>query len=117
MKIESLSFGIIVINGREYREDIVIDRGEIKLRDKSKSRKYKHLYGHTPLTVEENIPWKCKTLIIAKGFYDALPVTDEIFKQAEKLNVQIKAINTKNLPAILNKSPTLETNFIIHLTC
>ncbi len=117
MKIEKLSFGTIEIDGKTFTEDIVINKGKISLRDKSVSRKYKPKFGHTPLTIEENIPWDCKTLIIGTGFYRAMPITKEVFEEAEKRNVKILPVNTQDIVSMLKQINLKETNFIIHLTC
>jgi hypothetical protein len=47
--------------------DVVIDRGEIHKRKKKASKKFRKAFGHTPLLLEERIPWKCRRL------GDALP--------------------------------------------
>ncbi len=52
----NFSFGEVVIDGKPYREDIIIEKGEISRRHKAVSRMNKSTYGHTPLTVHENIP-------------------------------------------------------------
>jgi hypothetical protein len=46
---------------------VVIDRGEIKKRKKKLSKKFLDTFGHTPLSIEEKIPWKCGQLIIGNG--------------------------------------------------
>ncbi len=117
MLIEKISFGSIVIDGKKYNEDIIIEKGKVKIREKEKSRKYKHIYNHTPLTVEENIPWECETLVIANGFYGALPITEQVIEEGKKRGVRIKTIRTTELPEVFNKFDISKTNFIIHLTC
>ncbi|BBB31714.1 conserved hypothetical protein [Thermotomaculum hydrothermale] len=117
MKIKSLSFGSIVIDGKKFNEDIVIEKGEIKIRNKNASRKYKKNYGHTPLTIEENIPWDCQTLVIAKGFYGALPIAKDVLKEAEKRKVEIKIVKTEQLKELFESFDISKTNFLIHLTC
>ena len=117
MKIEKVLFGSIKIDGKEFSEDIIIEKGEIKQRDKSASRKYKQIYGHTPLTIEENIPWDCKTLVIANGFYGALPIKEEVIEEAKKRGVEVKVIKTDKLPEIFSRFDLTKTNFVIHLTC
>ncbi len=117
MKVEKVSFGSIKIDGKEFREDIIIEKGEIKQRNKSVSRKFKHIYGHTPLTIEENIPWDCETLVIANGFYGALPIKEEVIEEAKRRGVEVKIVKTGELPEIFNRFDLTKTNFVIHLTC
>ena len=64
MRLTNFSFGTIQIDGDTYEHDIVIDRGEIRKRKKSPSQKFRDQFGHTPISLEEKIPWKCKRLII-----------------------------------------------------
>ena len=50
--------------GSTYEQDVVIDRGEIRKRKKAPSRRFREEFGHTPLSIEEKIPWKCHRLVI-----------------------------------------------------
>lgn len=56
---EAFSFGSIRIDGVTYEHDVVIDRGEVRKRKKKASKKYRESFGHTPLSIEEDIPWQC----------------------------------------------------------
>lgn len=67
MRFQAFSFGSIRIDGITYNHDVVIDRGEIRKRKKKPSRKFRETFGHTPLSIEEEIPWKCRRLIIGTG--------------------------------------------------
>ncbi len=58
MRFEEFSFGSIRIEGVTYQHDVVIDRCEVRKRNKRPSKKFRKAYGHTPLSVEEEIPWK-----------------------------------------------------------
>ena len=71
-------FGVIEIDGVTYEHDLVVDRGEIHRRKKKASKKFRETFGHTPLSVEENIPWKCTRLVIGTGAYGRLPVMDDV---------------------------------------
>ena len=51
--------GSIEIDGTSYEHDVIIDRGEVHKRKKGASKKFREAFGHTPLSVEEEIPWKC----------------------------------------------------------
>ncbi len=114
MKVENLSFGSIKIDGKTYREDIVIENGKINMRDKSKSRIYKPMYGHTPLTPHENIPWGCNTLVVGTGIYGSLPVTEEFKQTADKKGVELLILTTPEAIKHINRP---NTNLILHLTC
>jgi hypothetical protein len=56
MQFESFSFGSIQIDGITYESDVVIDRGEVSKREKKPSKKFRDVFGHTPLSIEEQIP-------------------------------------------------------------
>ncbi len=74
MKIESFSFASIVIDGVAYEHDVVIDGEGVRKRKKKRSRKFRDAFGHTPLSTEEPIPWKCQRVIVGTGAQGALPV-------------------------------------------
>ena len=67
MRYEACSFGSIRIDGITYEHDVVIDGGEVRKRKKKPSKKFRDQFGHTPLSVEEKIPWKCRRLVIGTG--------------------------------------------------
>ena len=77
MKFQQFSFGQIRIDGVEYGYDVVIDRGKVGKRKKKASEKFREAFGHTPLSLEEKIPWKCRRLVVGTG-EGALPVMDEV---------------------------------------
>ena len=117
MRIEKFSFGSIQIDGETYEHDVVIDQGEIKKRKKKPSKKFRDKFGHTPLSIEEKIPWKCRQLIIGNGFSGALPVMDAVKRTAEKRGVELIILPTPNALERLNKESTDDTNAVIHVTC
>ncbi len=117
MRIEDFSFGSIRIDGETYEHDVVIDRGEIKKRKKKPSKKFRDKFGHTPLSIEEKIPWKCRQLFIGIGVASALPVMDEVKREAEKRGVEILILPTPKAIERLNREYTANTNAILHVTC
>jgi len=116
MKIQSFSFGSIRINGTTYEDDVVIDGGEIRLRKKKPSKKFRDQFGHTPLSVEEEIPWKCRRLIIGTGVYGKLPVMPEVKREAERRNVELLLVPTVRAIEELQQENEA-TNAILHVTC
>ncbi len=74
MRFDNFSFGSLQIDDTTYERDVVIDRGEIRDRKKEPSKKFRDEFGHTPLSVEEDIPWKCARLVIGTGAYGSLSV-------------------------------------------
>ena len=77
MRLQKFSFGSIRIDGVTYEHDVVIDRGDVRKRRKKPSKKFREEFGHTPVSVEEKIPWQCRRLIIGTGT-GALPVMDDV---------------------------------------
>src|SRR6266508_6795249 len=88
-RFEAFSFGSIRIDGVTYEHDVVIDRGEVRKRKKKPSKKFREEFGHTPLSVEEEIPWKCQRLVIGTGAYGRLPVMEEVKREAERRKIAL----------------------------
>src|SRR5947209_6858452 len=93
MRFQSFTFGLIRIDGVTYERDVVIDRGGIRERKKKASKPFRDAFGHTPLSVEEKIPWKCRRLVIGTGAHGALPVMDEVKREAERRNVELLSLH------------------------
>jgi hypothetical protein len=88
MRFESFSFGSIRIDGVTYEHDVVIDRGEVSKRKKKPSQQFREVFGHTPLSTEEEIPWKCRQLVIGTGT-GGLPVMDQVKREAQRRRVEL----------------------------
>jgi hypothetical protein len=56
MRIDQFTFGSIRIDGVIYEHDVVIARGGVRKRKKKPSKPFRDVFGHTPLSIEENIP-------------------------------------------------------------
>lgn len=56
MRFEDFTFGRIRVDGTLCDHDLVVDRGKTRKRKKNPSKKYRDLFGHTPLSIEEKIP-------------------------------------------------------------
>jgi hypothetical protein len=115
MKFEQFSSGKIQIDGIEYGYDIVIDQGEIRRRKKKPSKKFRDSFGHTPLSLEEEIPWKCRRLVVGTGT-GALPVMDEVRREAERRKVELIILPTEEAIELLKRHEE-NTNAILHVTC
>ncbi|HVO81287.1 MAG TPA: MTH938/NDUFAF3 family protein [Terriglobales bacterium] len=116
MRFRNFSFGSVEIDASTYEHDIVIDRGQVRERDKKPSKKLRHAFGHTPLSLLEEIPWKCRQLVIGTGAHGQLPVTPEVRHEAERRKVELVILPTSEAIAVLNRRPR-ETNAILHLSC
>ena len=115
MRFEAYSFGSIRIDGVTYEKDVVIDRGKIRRRKKKPSKAFREQYGHTPLSIEEDIPWKCSRLVIGTGG-GALPVMEAVKDEAHRRGVKLLVLPTAQAIAELQSRPE-DTNAILHLTC
>lgn len=116
MKFEKFEFGTLRIDGTDYEYDLVIDRGEIGKRKKKASKRYRDSYDHTPLSLRENLPWRCERLVIGTGAYGNLPVMDEVRVEARSRGVKLLALPTKEAIRELRKHPGA-TNAVLHVTC
>ena len=115
IKFEQFSFGQIRIDAIEYGYDVVIDRGKVGKRKKKASKKFRDAFGHTPLSLEEKIPWKCHRLVVGTG-EGALPVMDEVKREANRRKVELLILPTEDAMKILNHRIEM-TNAILHVTC
>jgi hypothetical protein len=116
MRFEAFSFGSIEIDDMTYEDDVVIDRGEIRKRKKKPSKQFREEYGHTPLSVEEEIPWKCRRLVIGTGAQGRLPVMKEVKLEAERRKIELPIFPTGRAIEALNQNPD-DTNAVLHVTC
>jgi hypothetical protein len=116
MNFGKFSFGSIAIDGDVYEHDVVIDRGKISKRRKKPSRKYREEFGHTPISLEERIPWKCRRLVIGTGKYVALPIMNEVKLEARRREIDLRVLATDEAIEALRKERS-HTNAILHVTC
>ncbi len=116
MQFGRLHFGSIVIDSAKYSHDVLIDRGKVLKRKKKPSKKFRVQFGHTPVSVEEKIPWKCKRLIIGTGKYGSLPVMDQVKREAQRRKIDLLIALTDDAIEILARN-TKDTNAILHVTC
>ena len=115
MRVEVPSFGSIRIDGITYEHDVLIDRGQVRKRKKKASKKFRDQFGHTPLSIEEEIPWKCRTLIIGTGT-GAMPIMKEVKEEAKRRRIKLLVLPTAQAIQALEEN-TDETNAILHVTC
>jgi len=116
MRFTGYSFGSIRVDGVTYDHDLVVDRGKIRKRKKAASRKFRGAYGHTPLSVAENIPWRCRRLVIGTGADGALPVMQDVRDEARRRKIDLVLLPTAEAIGVLAKAGA-DTNAVLHLTC
>ncbi|HTF66835.1 MAG TPA: MTH938/NDUFAF3 family protein [Edaphobacter sp.] len=115
MHFYKFSFGALRIGGITYEQDVMIDCGEIRKRNKSPSKRFRDEFGHTPLSIEEKIPRKCRRLVIGTGAYGRLPVMKEVKREAERRHVELVVVPTSEAIRLIEKESA--ANAIIHVTC
>jgi len=115
MRFQSFSFGSIQIDGTTYEHDVVIDRGEVRKREKKPSRRFRDTFGHTPVSVEEQIPWQCRRLVIGTGT-GALPVMEQVQLEAQRRKIELVIVPTARAIELL-KQQSADTNAVLHVTC
>ena len=116
MRIDQFTFGSIRIDGVIYEHDVVIARGRVRKRKKRSSKPFRDAFGHTPLSIEENIPWDCRRLVVGTGANGALPVMEEVKREAARREVQLLTVPTSEAIRALQAEPK-KTNAILHVTC
>jgi hypothetical protein len=116
VRFSAYSFGSVRVDGVTYDHDLIIDRGKIRKRNKGASRKLRSAYGHTPLSAAEDIPWRCRRLVIGTGADGGLPVMKELHNEARRRGVDLVILPTAQAIRVLTET-TKDTNAILHLTC
>ena len=99
-----------------YEHDVLIARGRVRKRKKKSSKPFRGEFGHTPLSMKENIPWDCRRLVVGTGADGALPVMDEVKREAARREVALVTVPTREAIRVLQAEPK-DTNAILHVTC
>jgi hypothetical protein len=68
------------------------------------------------VSIEENIPWDCRRLVVGTGAEGALPVMDEVKQEAARRQVEVLSVPTREAIRALQVEPK-DTNAILHVTC
>jgi hypothetical protein len=68
------------------------------------------------VSIEENIPWDCRRLVVGTGADGALPVMDEVKQEAARRQVDLLTVPTSEAIRVLRAEPK-DTNAILHVTC
>ena len=89
----------------------------VRKRKKGPSKPYRELFGHTPLSVDEDIPWAGKRLIIGTGASGQLPVMDEVYETARRRGIELVVEPTARACQLLNESGEEPVAAILHVTC
>ena len=117
MDVRFLGFGSIVVEGRAFEHDIIIDRGVVRKRSKKPSKPYRDKFGHTPLSVDEELPWGRHRLIIGTGAHGSLPIMPEVVEEAARRNIDLVAVPTEQACRLISGLKPREVRAVLHVTC
>ena len=117
MDVRLISFGVIEIDGRRFEHDVVLERGAIRKRRKGPSKLYRDRYGHTPLSVDEAIPWMAPVLIVGTGADGRLPIMPELLEEARRRGVEVIAEPTEEACRRLSSADAGTVGAVLHVTC
>ena len=105
------------VEGKRYRNDVVIVGGKVRKRKKEPSKQFREKFGHTPLSADEEIPWGGKRLFVGTGAYGALPIMDEVIAEAKRRGVEVIAAPTSEVCQLLDEVTKGQAYAILHCTC
>lgn len=117
MKARLVRFGEIEVEGKRYSHDVVIDHGKVRKRKKGPSKRFREQFGHTPLSLGEDIPWGGKRLIVGTGAQGALPVMDEVVAEANRRGIEMVMAPTSEVCKLLEDLKKSQVHAILHCTC
>ncbi len=117
MKAKLVAFGELQIEGERYTCDVVIEGGRIRRRRKGPSKPLRDQFGHTPLSVAEDIPWGGQRLIVGTGADGMLPMTPQVLDEAQRRGIAVDALPTRDACRLLADLKPRDVYAILHVTC
>jgi hypothetical protein len=117
VKAKLIAFGEIQISGERYTCDVVIEGGRIRRRLKGPSKALRDRFGHTPLSVAEDVPWGGKRLIVGTGAGGALPVAPDVYEEGARRGIAIEALPTRDACRLLARLKAKDVHAVLHVTC
>ena len=117
MKATLVAFGDVRIEGERYTRDVVIDGGRVRRRRKGPSKVLRDQFGHTPLSSAEDIPWGGRRLIVGTGAEGRLHVAPDLYAEAERRGIEVRALPTADACRLLADVKTEDVYAVLHVTC
>jgi hypothetical protein len=117
MEASWIAFGEIEIEGVRYTCDVLIDAGKVEKRRKKPSKPYRDQFGHTPLSIEERIPWGGSRLIVGTGESGSLPIMPAVWAEAERRGIEIVAAPSAEALRRLREIEAKDVCAVVHVTC
>jgi len=113
MKIDSYSFGRIVINGKTYTSDVIIYSNRV---DAAWWRKEGHLLQLAD--VEDALRAKPDVLVIGTGYAGVMRVPRETIGRIAAQGIEVKVERTSNAVRVYNDLQGTRTVIAaLHITC
>ena len=113
MKIDSYSFGKIVIEGKQYNSDVIIFSDRVY-------SSWRRLKGHLLQLTDIDEILKCNpdTVIIGSGAYGLMKIHTNVITELKSRNIEFIKEKTKKAIEIYNQM-SLDRNVVagLHLTC
>ena len=81
--------GSVEIDGRKYTRDVTLDQGQAAQTEEKPSRGLREEFGHTPVSLKEEVPWECKRLVVGTGMLGHLPAMDEVKAEAHRRGAEL----------------------------
>ena len=110
-------FGTIVIDGKPFDHDVVVEADRVRPRKKRPSKAYRVRYGDTPLSPDEEIPWSAPQLVVGTGASGRLPIMPQVWEDAKLRGVDLVALPTSEACELLRSIDEGEAYAILHVTC
>ena len=112
--IEDYAFGEITIDGKKYREDVIVFPDHV-IEGWYRSEEHS-------LTIEdlwEALEYNPKILVIGTGYSGRLDVPSNIVFELEKKGIRVIVQNTKNAVEVFNKYVKENKRIVavLHITC
>jgi hypothetical protein len=117
VKAKLIAFGDLRLEGERYDRDVVIDAGRVRRRRKGPSKALADQFGHTPLSVAEDIPWGGRRLIVGTGAHGGLPIAPNVYAEAKRRGIVIEALPTRDACRLLADLEPEDVYAVLHVTC
>jgi len=117
VKAKLVAFGEVHIEGERYSRDVVIAGGRVGRRRKGPSKALREQFGHTPLSIAEDIPWGGRRLVVGTGAEGKLPIAPDVYAEAERRGIEVHAIPTADACRLLADLKTEDVYAVLHVTC
>ncbi len=114
MKIEAYSFGSMVVDGKEYQNDLLV------FSDKVKSN-WRRKRGHSLRSedLEEVYEYQPEVLVVGKGAYGRMKIPEDTRRKIKNKEIELKAAETARALEMFNREIERGANVAgaFHLTC